>query len=63
MAWNEAVVTNGGMNLLAKSFVDKKVVITRGVGGENCSDVASLLSMENIKEPCHELNLSGIENN
>lgn len=62
MAWNEAVVTTAGMNLLAKCLTDGNIGITRAVGGESCSAALSLLALKSINEPCHEMNLFKLEN-
>ena len=62
MAWNEAVVTSAGLELLARSMTGGNVVITRAVGGESVSAALSLMALKSIKEPCHELNLFRIEN-
>ena len=37
MAWNEAVITDLGLSVLAKGILEGSVLITSAVGGESCS--------------------------
>ena len=62
MAWNEAVVTAAGIELLARCLTGGNVVISKAVGGESVSAALSLMALKSIGEPCHELNLFRIEN-
>ena len=62
MAWNEAVVTAAGIELLARCLTGRNVVISKAVGGESVSAALSLMALKSIGEPCHELNLFRIEN-
>lgn len=58
MAWNEAVITNAGMSLLAEGITGKGIAITRAAGGEDISDTASLLAMTQIRGTNHPLNIA-----
>ena len=61
MAWNEAVVTNDGLELLAKCILGNSIEITSAAGGENTSPTVSLLAMKEIKAPTHELHVAKVE--
>lgn len=61
MAWNEAVVTNAGMNLLSESLLSGNVVITKTVGGESCCESTALLAQTEIIGPKHVLNIAKID--
>ncbi len=62
MAWNEAVVTAAGMELLARCLTGGNVVISRAVGGESASAALSLMALKSINEPCHDMNLFRLKN-
>lgn len=61
MAWNEAVVTNQGMNLLSKAFINGNIVITKAIGSESYTDPVSLLAQTQISEPNHALQIAKID--
>ena len=61
MAWNEAVVTNDGLELLAKCVLGESVEITSAVGGETVSPAVSLMAIKEIAEPKHDLNIAKTE--
>lgn len=61
MAWNEAVVTNSGLNLLADGLSQGKIIITSAVGGEEYTDTTGLLAMTEIKGIVRNLNIAKIE--
>ena len=61
MAWNEAVVTNDGLELLAKCVLGESVEITSAAGGETVSPAVSLMAIKEIAEPKHDLNIAKTE--
>ena len=58
MAWNEAVVTNDGMNLISECMIEGNVIITRAAAGEQYSDPTSLIAKKDISAPNHFLNIA-----
>ena len=60
MAWNEAVITDEGIALLAKTFTEGDIVLTYAEGGEGYTEGSRLTSMTEIEPPLHELGLAGI---
>ena len=60
MAWNEAVITDAGIALLAKTFTEGNILITEAVGGEGYTEGSGLMSLTEIEPPVHELGLAGI---
>ncbi len=61
MAWNEAVITDLGLSVLAKGILEGSVLITSAVGGESCSAADLLSGMSEIAPPVHTLNLAKAE--
>ena len=61
MAWNEAVITDLGLSVLAKGILEGSVLITSAVGGESCSAADLLSGMSEIVPPVHTLNLAKAE--
>ena len=60
MAWNEAVITDSGIALLAKTFTEGNIVFTRAVGGEDYTEGSRLMQQTAVEPPAHELGLAGI---
>lgn len=58
MAWNEAVVTNKGLELLTNVLSGGSLVITDARGGEECSPTAALMGLTDIAKPCHILKVA-----
>ena len=61
MAWNEAVVTNDGLELLARCVMGGSIEITSAAGGECVSPSVALMAIKDIDAPRHELNVAKIE--
>lgn len=61
MAWNEAVVTDSGLSVMAKGILEGKVEITSALGGESRSAAESLKGIKDIPPPNHTLNIAKIE--
>ena len=61
MAWNEAVVTNSGLELLTKCVMGGSVEITSAVGGESVAPTVSLLAVKEIAAPNHLLHMAKID--
>ena len=60
MAWNEAVITDAGIALLARTFTEGNILLTGAMGGEGYTEGSSLMSLTEIEPPVHELGLAGI---
>lgn len=61
MAWNEAAVTNSGLELIEKSVFGGKTEIISVVGGERTVPAEALAEMKNILLPRHDMEITGIE--
>ncbi|MCM1055226.1 MAG: hypothetical protein NC394_06860, partial [Bacteroides sp.] len=61
MSWNEAVVTNVGLELLARCVAGGSIEIVSAVGGEKISPSVALMALKDIDEPKHELKTAGVE--
>ena len=60
MAWNEAVITDKGVALLAKTFTEGNIVLTRAVGGEGYTAPERLTETTDVQPPVHEMGLAGV---
>ncbi|HBH95373.1 MAG TPA: hypothetical protein DDX91_06445, partial [Ruminococcaceae bacterium] len=60
MAWNEAVITDSGLSVLAEGILEGSVLITSAAGGESCSSADLLSEMSEIAPPLHTLNTAGV---
>lgn len=64
MAWNEAVVTNYGLDLLSECILaGGSIEITSAVGGESYSPAVSLMAVKEIAAPNHNLQVAKTEKN
>lgn len=61
MAWNEAVVTNSGLELLTRCVMGRSVEITSAVGGESVSPTVLLLAVKEIAGANHLLQVAKID--
>ena len=55
------MVTNDGLELLAKCVLGESVEITSAAGGETVSPAVSLMAIKEIAEPKHDLNIAKTE--
>ena len=60
MAWNEAAVTNAGLELLEKSIFGGSVEIISAVCGEKTAQESLLTKMTEIALPVHDMEITGI---
>lgn len=61
MAWNKAVITDLGLNILARGILEGRIEITAAVGAESCSQEEELRSMISLVPPLHTLQLAGVK--
>ena len=61
MAWNEAAVTNAGLELLEKSVFGGNIEITSAAGGEKTSVKENLSRLANITLPRHDMEITGVK--